>query len=202
MSDAVPSAWNLANVVTVLRIAVVPVFAVVLLADGGHTTSGRVLATGLFVLAAATDRVDGWLARRSNQVTDLGKMLDPIADKLLIGTALVLLSWLGDLPWWVPAVVLVRELGITVMRFFLLRYVVLPASRGGKLKTVLQSVAIPLFLLPLDRLPGFVTVVAWVAMVAAVVVTVVTGLDYVRTALRIRRAARAAAPRGATTGGS
>ncbi|GAA4628455.1 MULTISPECIES: CDP-diacylglycerol--glycerol-3-phosphate 3-phosphatidyltransferase [Cellulomonas] len=202
MSDAVPSAWNLANVVTVLRIAVVPVFAVVLLADGGHTTSGRVLATGLFVLAAATDRVDGWLARRSNQVTDLGKMLDPIADKLLIGTALVLLSWLGDLPWWVPAVVLVRELGITVMRFFLLRYVVLPASRGGKLKTVLQSVAIPLFLLPLDRLPAFVTVVAWVAMVAAVVVTVVTGLDYVRTALRIRREARAAAPRGAATGRS
>lgn len=197
MSDAVPSAWNLANVVTVLRIAVVPVFAVVLLADGGHTTSGRVLATGLFVLAAATDRVDGWLARRSNQVTDLGKMLDPIADKLLIGTALVLLSWLGDLPWWVPAVVLVRELGITVMRFFLLRYVVLPASRGGKLKTVLQSVAIPLFLLPLDRLPAVVTVVAWVAMVAAVVVTVVTGLDYVRTALRIRRDARADAPRRA-----
>ena len=105
------------------------------------------------MVAAATDRLDGWLARRSGQVTDLGKMLDPIADKVLIGTALVLLSWLGDLPWWVTVVILVRELGITAMRFFLLRYVVLPASRGGKLKTVLQSVAIGLYLLPLDVLP-------------------------------------------------
>ena len=153
MVDAVPSAWNLANVLTVLRIALVPFFAWALLADGGHTTTGRLIATALFVVAAATDRLDGWLARRSGQVTDLGKMLDPIADKVLIGTALVLLSWLGDLPWWVTVVILVRELGITAMRFFLLRYVVLPASRGGKLKTVLQSVAIGLYLLPLDVLP-------------------------------------------------
>ncbi|MBO0921341.1 CDP-diacylglycerol--glycerol-3-phosphate 3-phosphatidyltransferase [Cellulomonas sp. zg-ZUI222] len=188
VSDA-PSAWNAANVVTVLRIAVVPLFAVALLADGGHTVGGRLLATGLFVLAAASDRLDGWLARRSGQVTDLGKMLDPIADKLLIGSALVLLSWLGDLWWWVTVLVLVRELGITVMRFFLLRYVVLPASRGGKLKTVLQAVAISLYLLPLDHLPAFVGVPAAVVMAAAVLVTVLTGLDYVRDAARIRRAA-------------
>lgn len=189
MVDDAPSAWNPANVVTVLRIAVVPVFAVLLLADGGHTVTGRLLATALFVLAAATDRLDGWLARRSGQVTDLGKLLDPIADKLLIGTALVLLSWLGDLWWAVTVVVLVRELGITVMRFFLLRYVVLPASRGGKLKTVLQAVAISLYLLPLGHLPAVVGVVAAIAMGAAVLVTVLTGLDYVRDAVRIRRAA-------------
>ncbi|KQY44676.1 CDP-diacylglycerol--glycerol-3-phosphate 3-phosphatidyltransferase [Cellulomonas sp. Root137] len=189
MVDAVPSAWNLANVVTVLRIALVPFFAWALLVDGGHTTTGRLIATALFVVAAATDRVDGWLARRSGQVTDLGKMLDPIADKVLIGTALVLLSWLGDLPWWVTVVILVRELGITAMRFFLLRFVVLPASRGGKLKTVLQSVAIGLYLLPLDVLPGFVEVVAAIVMGAALVVTVVTGLDYARTGLQIRRTA-------------
>lgn len=188
-APSAPSVWNAANVVTVLRIAVVPVFAVVLLSDGGHTVTGRLLATALFVLAAATDRLDGWLARRSGQVTDLGKMLDPIADKLLIGTALVLLSWLGDLWWAVTALVLVRELGITVMRFFLLRYVVLPASRGGKLKTVLQAVAISLYLLPLDHLPAAVGVLAAVAMGVAVLVTVVTGLDYVRDAVRIRRAA-------------
>ena len=187
MVDAVPSAWNLANVVTVLRIALVPFFAWALLADGGHTTTGRLIATALFVVAAATDRLDGWLARRSGQVPDLGKMLDPIADKVLIGTALVLLSWLGDLPWWVTVVILVRELGITAMRFFLLRYVVLPASRGGKLKTVLQSVAIGLYLLPLDELPGVVEVVAAIVMGAALVVTVVTGLDYARAGLRIRR---------------
>jgi CDP-diacylglycerol--glycerol-3-phosphate 3-phosphatidyltransferase/cardiolipin synthase len=187
--DAAPSAWNLANVVTVLRIALVPFFAWALLADGGHTTTGRLVATALFVVAAATDRVDGWLARRSGQVTDLGKLLDPIADKVLIGTALVLLSWLGDLWWWVTVVILVRELGITAMRFFLLRFVVLPASRGGKLKTVLQSVAIGLYLLPLDVLPGYVEVIAAIVMGAALVVTVVTGLDYARTGLQIRRAA-------------
>jgi CDP-diacylglycerol--glycerol-3-phosphate 3-phosphatidyltransferase/cardiolipin synthase len=190
--DAVPSApsaWNLANVLTVLRIALVPFFAWALLADGGHTTTGRLIATALFAVAAATDRLDGWLARRSGQVTDLGKLLDPIADKVLIGTALVLLSWLGDLPWWVTVVILVRELGITAMRFFLLRYVVLPASRGGKVKTVLQSVAIGLYLLPWDALPDVVSVVAKILMGAALVVTVVTGLDYARTGLRIRRTA-------------
>ncbi len=189
MVDAVPSAWNLANVLTVLRIALVPFFAWALLVDGGHSTTGRLVATGLFAVAALTDRLDGWLARRSGQVTDLGKLLDPIADKVLIGTALVLLSWLGDLPWWVTVVILVRELGITAMRIVLLRYVVLPASRGGKLKTVLQSVAIGLYLLPLDQLPQAVSVLAAVLMGAAVLVTVVTGLDYARTGVQIRRAA-------------
>lgn len=189
MVDDAQTVWTPANVVTMLRIAIVPLFAVALVADDGHTVVGRLLATALFVLAAASDRLDGWLARRSGQVTDLGKLLDPIADKLLVGSALVLLSWLGDLWWAVTILVLVRELGITVMRFFLLRYVVLPASRGGKLKTVLQSVAISVYLLPLDHLPRAVEVVAAVVMAAAVVVTLVTGLDYVRAAVRIRRAA-------------
>ena len=183
------SVWNVANLLTMLRIALVPFFAWALLADGGHSTTGRLVATGIFVLAAVTDRLDGWLARRNDQITDLGKLLDPIADKLLMGTALVLLSVLGDLWWWVTIVILVRELGITAMRFFLLRYVVLPASRGGKLKTVLQSVAIGLYLLPLDVLPSFVSVAAVILMGAALVVTVVTGLDYARTGLQIRRAA-------------
>lgn len=196
MVDVAASVWTPANVVTMLRIAVVPVFAAVLLADGGHTVGGRLLAAGLFAVAALTDRLDGWLARRSGQVTDLGKLLDPIADKLLVGTALVLLSWLGELWWAVTVVILVRELGITVMRFFLLRYVVLPASRGGKLKTVLQSVAIGLYLLPLDALPAVVGVLAAVVMAAAVGVTLVTGLDYVRTAVRIRRAAGVPPPAG------
>ena len=191
MVDDAPSVWNPANVVTVLRIAVVPVFAVALLADGGHTVGGRLLATGLFVLAAASDRLDGWLARRSGQVTDLGKLLDPIADKLLIGSALVLLSLLGDLWWVVTVVVLVRELGITVMRFLLLRYVVLPASRGGKLKTVLQSVAIPILLLPLDHLPAFVGWVGNLAMGAAFVVTIATGVDYALQGWRVVREHRA-----------
>ncbi|MEN0127860.1 MAG: CDP-diacylglycerol--glycerol-3-phosphate 3-phosphatidyltransferase [Brevundimonas sp.] len=186
----------MANLLTMLRIALVPFFAWALLADGGHSTTGRLVATGIFVLAAVTDRLDGWLARRNDQITDLGKLLDPIADKLLMGTALVLLSVLGDLWWWVTIVILVRELGITIMRFFMLRYVVLPASRGGKIKTVLQSVAIGLYLLPLDEMPDWIGVVAAVAMGAALVVTVVTGIDYVRLAARIHAAARPARPAG------
>jgi CDP-diacylglycerol--glycerol-3-phosphate 3-phosphatidyltransferase/cardiolipin synthase len=190
--DAAPSAWNPANVLTVVRIVLVPVFVVALLWDHGESVSLRLVALAMFLVAAATDRIDGWIARRNNLVTDVGKLLDPIADKLLMGAALVCLSILDDLPWWVTIVILVRELGITVMRFFLLRYLVLPASKGGKLKTVLQTVAIGLFLLPLDHLPGWVSVVAWVFMVAAVLLTVVTGLDYVRTAVRVRRRALAA----------
>jgi CDP-diacylglycerol--glycerol-3-phosphate 3-phosphatidyltransferase/cardiolipin synthase len=182
-------ARTLPNLLTVLRIALVPVFTVVLVV-GADRLGLRLLAVGLFVVAAATDQVDGWLARRWDQVTDVGKILDPIADKLLMGSALVVLSALGELWWWVTVVILVREVGITVLRFCLLRYVVLPASRGGKLKTVLQSVAIGLFLLPLGHLPLAVTWVAWATMAAALVVTVVTGADYLRAAARIRAEAR------------
>ncbi len=191
MVTTAPSPWNVANAVTIARIALVPFFALALLTDGGDSVAWRLTATGIFLLAAVTDRLDGYLARRDNLVTDLGKLLDPIADKLLIGAGLIGLSILGDLPWWVTVVILVRELGITVMRFLVIRYAVMPASRGGKLKTVLQVVAIALFLLPLDRLPAFVAVLAAIAMTAAVVVTLVTGVDYVRQAVRLRQTARA-----------
>jgi len=187
-----PSRWNVANAVTMARIALVPFFAAALLAEGGESVGWRLTATGIFLLAAVTDRLDGYLARRDNLITDLGKLLDPIADKLLIGTGLVGLSILGELPWWVTVVILARELGITAMRFLVLRYAVMPASRGGKLKTVLQVVAIALLLLPLDHLPAVVGVLAMVTMGAAVVVTLVTGADYVRQAVGLRHAARAA----------
>ena len=175
---------------TVVRIALVPVFAAAMLADGATSTGWRLVATAVFVLAAVTDRLDGYLARRLDRITDLGKLLDPIADKLLMGTALVILSALGELPWWVTVVILVRELGITVMRLLVLRYVVLPASRGGKIKTVLQSVAIGLYLLPLGSLPSAVSFMAAVTMGLAVAATVVTGVEYVLRVVQIRRAAR------------
>ena len=190
MVPTAPSRWNAANAVTVARIALVPFFAVALLAADGRSVTWRLVATGIFLLAAVTDRLDGYLARRDNLVTDLGKLLDPIADKLLIGAGLIGLSLLGDLPWWVTVLILARELGITAMRFMVLRYGVMPASRGGKLKTVLQVVAIALYLLPLDHLPSAVGVLAMLAMGAAVVVTLVTGVDYVRQAVRLRHAAR------------
>lgn len=180
------SVRNLANAVTVARIALVPLVVVAL---AMNTQGWRWFAAALFALAASTDRLDGYIARRMDQVTDWGKLMDPIADKLLIGSSLVVLSLLGDLPWWVTAVILLRELGITAMRLAVLRYVVIPASRGGKIKTVLQSVGIGLFMLPLDTLPSFLTVVAWVVLAAAIVLTVVTGLDYLRRGWQIRSAA-------------
>jgi CDP-diacylglycerol--glycerol-3-phosphate 3-phosphatidyltransferase len=178
--------WNLPNAITATRIATVPFFVWALLVDGGASETWRWVATAIFAVSASTDKLDGYLARRRNLVTDLGKLLDPIADKALVGTALVGLSIIGELWWWVTALILVRELGITVMRFFMLRYVVLPASRGGKLKTVLQSAAIVALLAPAWVLPGFVHVVGVVLMAAAVVVTVVTGVDYLVQAARLR----------------
>ncbi len=148
------------------------------------STSWRLAATGVFVVASVTDHVDGELARRLHLVTDFGKIADPIADKALIGAALVGLSVLGELPWWVTVVMLVREIGVTLLRFWVIRHGVIAASRGGKVKTMLQSVALGLYLLPLSGAAASGR--AWL-MAAAVVLTVVTGLDYVGRALRLRR---------------
>lgn len=179
-----PSAWNLPNALTVLRMLLVPVFVWLLMRDGG--LADRWWATVVFVVATVTDWVDGDLARRRGLVTAFGKLMDPIADKALMGSALICLSLLGELPWWVTVVILVREVGITLMRFLVIRDGVIPASRGGKLKTVLQAVGLILMLAPLGAFLGALGL--WV-MYAALVVTVVTGVDYVRQVVRARRAA-------------
>lgn len=184
------SSGNLANIITVVRILLAPLFVVLLVLDGGADGPLRIAAALLFVVAIATDGVDGMLARRRNLVTNLGILLDPIADKLLTGAALVMLAVLAELPWWVVIVILVREWGITLFRFLMLRDRVIPASRGGKLKTVVQAVAISVALLPLWNLFGeWVHVVNTVLMSAAVVLTVVTGIDYLVRARRQNRAA-------------
>ncbi|MFC5042932.1 CDP-diacylglycerol--glycerol-3-phosphate 3-phosphatidyltransferase [Ornithinimicrobium kibberense] len=162
----------------------VPLFGWLLLAHGGEDAAWRWWATLVFVVAIATDWVDGFLARRDGLITDFGKLMDPIADKALTGTALVGLSLVGALPWWITVVILVREVGITLMRFVVIRRGVIPASKGGKLKTVLQALAITLLLVPVGGLLG--TLGMWMAY-AAVVVTVVTGVDYVWQAFRPRR---------------
>ena len=160
-----PSNWNLPNALTVLRILLVPVMGVLLVHDAGQDPWWRLGALAVFVLAIATDRVDGEIARRQNLVTDFGKVADPIADKALVGTTLVLLSVLGLLPWWVTVLVLVREIGITLMRFVVIRHGVMPAGRGGKLKTVLQSVALGFFLFPTELWLGtWAVVIGWVVM--------------------------------------
>ena len=184
------SVANIANVLTGLRMALVPVFLGALFVGDGHETRWRVIAFVIFAAAVITDRVDGALARSFNLVTEFGKLADPIADKALIGAALIGLSLLGDLPWWVTILILVREIGVTILRFAVLRRGVIPASRGGKLKTLVQALAIGLFVLPLS---GAWLTGAWVLMWAAVVLTVVTGLDYVVSALRDGRRKPAAA---------
>jgi CDP-diacylglycerol--glycerol-3-phosphate 3-phosphatidyltransferase len=183
------SAWNIANALTVLRMALVPVFAWFLLQDGGHSTSYRLLAFGVFVVATATDTIDGEIARAKGLVTDFGKVSDPIADKALMGMALIGLSLIDLLPWWVTVVVLVREVGITALRFVVIRHGIMPASRGGKVKTVLQATAIIFYVLPLYAFPlsGFLQGVAVVVMALAVIVTVGTGVDYVLRAHTLRK---------------
>jgi CDP-diacylglycerol--glycerol-3-phosphate 3-phosphatidyltransferase len=183
------SAWNVANALTVLRLLLVPVFAVLLFHGDGQETVWRIWACVVFVLASVTDRLDGELARKRGLVTEFGKLADPIADKALVGTALVGLSALGELPWWVTVVILIREVGVTLLRFWVIRHGVMPASRGGKVKTLLQGVAIGLYVLPLS---GWLHEVAVVVMGAAVVMALITGVDYVARALRLRRTTRAA----------
>ncbi|WP_299165321.1 CDP-diacylglycerol--glycerol-3-phosphate 3-phosphatidyltransferase [uncultured Arthrobacter sp.] len=186
-AGAVP-VLNVANVLTVVRIVLVPFFVWFLLADDGDGGLFRWFAVGTFAVAIYTDKLDGDIARSRGLITNFGKIADPIADKLLIGAALILLSTLGELWWWVTIVILVRELGITLLRFAVIRYGVMPASRGGKLKTVVQTLAIFLYLL-VPALGDWSWWPAVVVMMAALAITVVTGVDYVVQAMRLKRSA-------------
>ena len=177
-----PGLVNVANVLTVVRILLVPVFVVCLFAGG---TVWRLVALAAFCVASLTDLLDGRLARSRGLVTDFGKIADPIADKALTGAALISLSVLGELSWWVTALILVREFGVTALRFAVIRRGVIAASPGGKLKTLLQVIAICLYVLPASLSPP--DVVKQVVMAAAVVVTLVTGVDYVVRAVRLYR---------------
>ncbi|GAA3316955.1 MULTISPECIES: CDP-diacylglycerol--glycerol-3-phosphate 3-phosphatidyltransferase [Arthrobacter] len=184
--------WNLPNILTMLRIVLVPFFVWFLLEDNSQHGIWRWAAVVAFAVAIYTDKLDGDIARSRNLVTNFGKIADPIADKLLIGSALVLLSALGELPWWITILILVREWGITALRFFVIRYGVMPASRGGKLKTAVQTVAIFLYILPLNSFaPWLVSVAFWV-MIVALVITVWTGVEYVIEAAKLRSAGKRA----------
>jgi CDP-diacylglycerol--glycerol-3-phosphate 3-phosphatidyltransferase len=184
---------NIANGLTLARVLLVPVFVVLFAAHGAHSAGWRVWAFVVFAVATITDLIDGDLARSRGLITDVGKIADPIADKALTGAALIALAAAGDLAPAVTAVILVRELGITGLRFFVIRHGVIPASRGGKAKTFVQNIAIGLYVLPLT---GWAATARWWLMAAAVVITLVTGADYVVRALRLRRTSeRAAAKR-------
>jgi len=180
---------NIANIITVVRILLAPLFVWLVLLDGGEHGIWRFIAAGLFIAAIATDGLDGALARKRNLVTNSGIILDPIADKILIGGALIALALVAELPWWVVIVILAREVGITLFRLMALADRVIPASRGGKLKTVLQAVTLSSWLVPTWLLLGsWVFILNWVLMGAVIVVTVVTGLDYLVKGLRSPKA--------------
>lgn len=188
------SLWNIANILTMVRLVLVPGFVALMLAEGGYDPAWRALAWAAFAVAMITDVFDGHLARTYNLVTDFGKIADPIADKAIMGAALICLSALDDLPWWVTGVILGRELGITLLRFWVIRYGVIPASRGGKVKTLSQGIAVGMYVLALTG--PLATLRFWV-MALAVVLTVATGLDYIRQALVLRRQGRTAEEQGA-----
>ena len=192
MTTEQPSRLNPANALTLLRIVLVPVFAWMLLSHPDDLW-WRLASTAVFGLAIATDALDGRIARKYNLITDFGKLWDSIADKALTGMAFIGLSIVGELPWWITALVLAREWGITWMRVAMLKYGVMAANAGGKLKTVLQSIALLLFLPGLPLMPSWLQWIAWFVMALAVAVTLITAVPYVREALALRQAGRAAA---------
>ena len=185
MAEPETSALNVPNALTTFRIVLVPLFAWMLLAHSDEP-GWRVLTAVVFTVAILTDTLDGHLARKHNIITRFGKLADPIADKALTGMAFIGLSIIDELPWWVTITMLVREWGITLLRFVMLRYGVMAAGRGGKIKTVTQAVAVILYLLPL---PHWGHVVAVIVMGLAWLITIVTGLDYIREAVKLRRTA-------------
>jgi CDP-diacylglycerol--glycerol-3-phosphate 3-phosphatidyltransferase len=193
-ADAKPSNWNIPNALTTLRILMVPFFAWALLVDGGVSVLWRTVAWAIFVAAMITDKIDGDLARKHNLVTNFGKIADPIADKALTGMAFIGLSIIGEIWWWVTILVLVREWSVTLMRLSVAKHVVLAASSSGKLKTMLQALALGLLILPLREVEGALEVPAlvvwWIAIVllaAAVAMTMYSGYEFFRDAFKQRR---------------
>ncbi|MBO0844972.1 MAG: CDP-diacylglycerol--glycerol-3-phosphate 3-phosphatidyltransferase [Nocardioides sp.] len=200
MSDATTSSvsnWNLPNVLTVLRMVLVPLFAFTLLHDGGQSVPWRFAATFVFVVAMVTDKVDGDIARSRGLVTNFGKIADPIADKAMTGMAFIGLSIVGDIWWWVTIVVLLREWSVTLLRLSILSRVVVPAAQSGKVKTVLQAVALTGLCLPLRQVGDpwhtvgeVLFYVFQAALAVAVAMTLWSGYEFYRDVWRQRSTLR------------
>ncbi len=206
MNESVSGAgsnWNLPNVLTGLRIVMVPFFGWALLHDGGDSLLWRAVAFVLFVGAMITDKIDGDIARARNLVTNFGKIADPIADKAITGMAFIGLSVVGDVWWWVTAVVLLREWSVTLLRLSILKQVVVAAAWSGKVKTVLQAIALSTLCLPLRQVTGepwdtlgMVLFYAAQALLAgAVAVTIWSGYEFFRDVWRQRGNIRQSAVR-------
>ena len=171
---------NLPNALTIFRILALPFCAWALFKEGGEDPNWQIIAWTSFFLVGLTDILDGRIARKRNQVSSFGAILDPIADKAFIGTALVGLSILGKIPLWVTAIILFREIGITIIRLAIVNRKVISANRGGKIKSLLQNFSVGFYILPL---PENLYLPRDILLGAAVVLTITTGLEYLRNAL-------------------
>jgi CDP-diacylglycerol--glycerol-3-phosphate 3-phosphatidyltransferase len=169
------------NAITMARILLIPFGVYAIFKNGGDDSTWQVIAWTIYFFLGLSDLLDGYLARATNQVSELGKFLDPVADKALIGSAMISLSILGRFPWWITAIILAREIGITIFRLAVIKRGVIPANRGGKIKSTFQSFGVGFYMLPMPSelywfRDGF--------MAIAIILTVVTGFTYVRLALK------------------
>lgn len=172
---------NLANTLTIFRILALPFCAYALFKNGGDDDSWRIIAFILFFIVGLSDILDGKIARSRNQVTEFGKLLDPIADKAMLATASIGASLLGMLSWWVTVIFLIREVAVTILRFAVIKNGVIPASRGAKLKTFFQSFGVGFYILPL---PSYLNIPRDLFMVVAIYLTITTGVTYFRKVLK------------------
>jgi CDP-diacylglycerol--glycerol-3-phosphate 3-phosphatidyltransferase len=172
---------NLPNSLTILRVLLLPVCAYALFKNGGDDTTWRIIAWTLFFIVGLSDILDGKLARDRNQITEFGKLLDPIADKAMLATAAIGLSILGLLSWWVTAILLFREIAVTVLRFAVIKDGVIPASKGAKLKTFFQSFGVGFYILPL---PTWLHIPRDIFMAVAIYLTISTGAAYFKQVLK------------------
>jgi CDP-diacylglycerol--glycerol-3-phosphate 3-phosphatidyltransferase len=172
---------NLPNALTIFRILALPFCAYALFKNGGEDDSWRIIAFTLFFIVGLSDILDGKIARSRNQITEFGKLLDPIADKAMLATASIGASLLGMLSWWVTAIFLIREVAVTILRFAVIKNGVIPASKGAKLKTFFQSFGVGFYILPL---PSYLNIPRDLFMAVAIYLTITTGVDYFRKVFR------------------
>jgi len=172
---------NLPNALTIFRILALPFCAYALFKNGGEDDSWRIIAFMLFFIVGLSDILDGKIARSRNQITEFGKLLDPIADKAMLATASIGASILGMLSWWVTAIFLIREVAVTILRFAVIKKGVIPASKGAKVKTFFQSFGVGFYILPL---PAYLNLPRDIFMTVAIYLTISTGVTYFRKALK------------------
>ena len=172
---------NLPNTLTIFRILALPFCAYALFKNGGEDDSWRIIAFTLFFIVGLSDILDGKIARSRNQITEFGKLLDPIADKAMLATASISASLLGMLSWWVTAIFLTREIAVTILRFAVIKKGVIPASKGAKLKTFFQNFSVGFYILPL---PSYLIIPRDLFMAVAIYLTITTGVDYFRKVFR------------------